>query len=94
MEAEKAFMNLAENTKIENSIIHYDLIDAMIRQPSSSETKPFKIHNIPGDEILAVNYDIGNDGAAYPVMFLGITGFPKMVKECVGIQVKCIEMMG
>ena len=43
-EAEKAFMNLAENTKIENSIIHYDLIDAMIRQPRSSETKPFKIH--------------------------------------------------
>ena len=64
-EAEKAFQNLAEHTKIENTIIHYDLIDAMIRQPRNSESKPFKTHNIPGDEILAVNYDMGNDGIAY-----------------------------
>ncbi|TVZ26133.1 carbohydrate binding protein with CBM6 domain [Gillisia sp. Hel_I_86] len=64
-EAESAFMNLAENTKIENSIIHYNLIDAIIRQPRNTETKPFKIHNIPGDEILAADYDMGNDGFAY-----------------------------
>lgn len=65
LEAEKAFMNLAENTKIENSIIHYNLIDAMIRQPRNTETKPFKIHNIPGGEILAADYDMGNNGLAY-----------------------------
>jgi len=58
-------MNLAENTKIENSIIHYNLIDAMIRQPRNTETKPFQIHNIPGDEILSADYDMRNDGLAY-----------------------------
>ncbi|MCM4157316.1 cellulase family glycosylhydrolase [Gramella sp. AN32] len=62
-EAYAAIMQLAENTKIENSLIHYDVIDAMIRQPRSSKTKPFK--PISNNSIEAENYDLGNDGNAY-----------------------------
>lgn len=64
-EAYEAFMQLAENTKIENCVIHKDVIDAMMRQPHSTETIPFKNVMIPADSILAVDYDLGNNGSAY-----------------------------
>ena len=65
-DAFKAFMKLAENTKIQNCIIHYGVIDAMIRQPHSDEIRCFKKVVISdGTEILAVNYDIGKNGIAY-----------------------------
>ena len=65
-EAYGAFMQLAEDTKIENGIIHYDVIDAMIRQPHSEETIPFKnITVIEKVEIPAADYDLGNEGHAY-----------------------------
>lgn len=65
-EAYKAFMQLAEDTKIENGIIHYDVIDAMMRQPHSDATIPFHNYIITDKkEIPAAHYDLGNDGYAY-----------------------------
>jgi hypothetical protein len=42
------------------------VIDAMIRQPFSNETKPFRANNVsPGTVIQAVDYDLGANGHAY-----------------------------
>lgn len=59
-------MELAIHTKLENTIIHRDVIDAMIRQPHTTETKPFKIHSIKSGSIInAVDFDLGRNGYAY-----------------------------
>jgi endoglucanase len=59
-------MELAIYTKLENTIIHRDVIDAMIRQPHSNETKPFKANVVKeGSIIYAVDYDLGKNGKAY-----------------------------
>ncbi len=59
-------MELASNTKCERNIVHRDVIDALIRQPFSNETLPFKANNIlPGITIQVVDYDLGRNGAAY-----------------------------
>ena len=61
-----ALMKLAEQTKCENNIVHRDVIDAMIRQPFSNETIPFKANKISdGTVIHAVDYDLGVNGVAY-----------------------------
>lgn len=65
-EAYDAFMQLADNTKIENCIIHYDVIDAMIRQPGSDNSLPYKKVIVTGEtEIPASDYDLGKNGIAY-----------------------------
>jgi endoglucanase len=62
----KGLIALAEAAKAENTIIHKDVIDAMIRQPSDSSAKPFKAHTIQNHTILrAVDYDLGRNGVAY-----------------------------
>jgi len=64
---EKAFaavMTFAENHKLENCIVQRDVIDAMIRQPQTTETKPFKTHTT-ASTIYAVDYDLGRAGFAY-----------------------------
>lgn len=59
-------MELAVYTRLENTIIHRDVIDAMMRQPFSAETKPFKKHIVlNGTAINAVDYDLGRNGVAY-----------------------------
>ena len=59
-------LKLADDLKIEKGIIHYDVIDAMIRQPFSNETKPFKNNMIKNNTtIYAVDYDLGINGVAY-----------------------------
>ena len=62
-------MQLAENTQLENTIFKKDVVDALIRQPHTDETKPFTQHIIEanGEEniVYAVNYDLGKDGFAY-----------------------------
>lgn len=59
-------MELAAYTKLESTIIHRDVIDAMLRQPFSAETKPFKKHVIKNNAIVnAVDYDLGRNGIAY-----------------------------
>lgn len=60
----KAVMDWAENHKIENCIIKYDVIDAMRRQPYTKETLPFKKHNI-GEPIYFSDFDLGTNGYAY-----------------------------
>lgn len=64
--AKSGLIKLADDLKIENGIIHYDVIDAMIRQPFSNETKPFKNNTIKKNTtIYAVDYDLGINGKAY-----------------------------
>jgi len=59
-------MELAFYTKLENTIIHKDVIDAMIRQPHTDETKPFKPNIVKnGSVIYAVDYDLGKNNKAY-----------------------------
>jgi len=59
-------MELAIYSRLENTIIHRDVIDAMIRQPFSNETKPFKANSVKNKSIIyAVDYDLGRNGFAY-----------------------------
>lgn len=59
-------MQLARASNLQNNTIHYDVIDAMIRQPHSLATKPFKQHIAkPGLMVKAVDYDLGRNGSAY-----------------------------
>lgn len=59
-------IELATYTRLETNTIHRDVIDAMIRQPFSNETRPFKPNKITsGSFINAVDYDLGINGAAY-----------------------------
>lgn len=65
-EAELAFRQLAEDTKLENCIYHADVVDAMIRQVHSTETKPFRKHQVTKNKLIyAVEYDLGSNGMAY-----------------------------
>lgn len=65
-EAHQALMQLAEDTKIENNIIHYDVIDAMFRQIKTNATKAFKpLHIDQTATINAAHYDLGPIGYAY-----------------------------
>ncbi|KAA8481928.1 cellulase (glycosyl hydrolase family 5) [Arcticibacter tournemirensis] len=65
-DAYSGLMELASALKIRNNVVHRDVIDAMIRQPFSTETKPFKKHLTgPGTIIQAVDYDLGRNGCAY-----------------------------
>jgi len=65
-EAYQGLMELANNLKLENCIYHKDVIDAMFRQTRTNETVPFKKHVAKsGEEILAVDYDLGRNGFAY-----------------------------
>jgi len=61
-------MQLAENLKFENNIQHPDVVDAMLRQPSSSETLPFGKFLLQANQtsiIPATDYDLGRNGSAY-----------------------------
>lgn len=65
-EAYNALMQLTEDIKAENAILHKDVIDAMFRQVHTNETLPFKEHNIKtGAIIFATDYDLGRNGFAY-----------------------------
>ena len=54
----------ANNHKIENVRVMYDVIDAMIRQSHTYDTKPYKTHAI-GDKTWFADYDMGRNGYAY-----------------------------
>lgn len=66
-EAWAAISTLAENYKQENSVFHRDIIDAMIRQVATTDTKPWARHSLgsEGCTIFASDYDLGRDGYAY-----------------------------
>ncbi|RZJ70310.1 carbohydrate-binding protein [Flavobacterium sp.] len=59
-----ALMQMAENYKLENVKIQYDVIDAMFRQVQSAETKKYKNHPLPG-KVFATEFDMGHNGVAY-----------------------------
>jgi endoglucanase len=59
-----AVMEWADNHRIQNCIVQRDVIDAMIRQPHTDETLPFKTHRA-GNLIHAVDYDLGKCSFAY-----------------------------
>jgi aryl-phospho-beta-D-glucosidase BglC (GH1 family) len=64
--AYSGLIELAAYTKLESTIIHRDVLDAMMRQPFSAETRPFKQHIIKHNTIInAVDYDLGRNGIAY-----------------------------
>ena len=64
--AYSGLMELAAYTKLESTVIHRDVIDAMMRQPFSAATRPFKKHFIENStKIKAVDYDLGRNGVAY-----------------------------
>lgn len=59
-------MELATYSRIENAIIHHDVIDAMMRQPFSADSKPFRNHIVSDNSMIyAVDYDLGRNGVAY-----------------------------
>jgi aryl-phospho-beta-D-glucosidase BglC (GH1 family) len=59
-------LEMATYAKLENAIIHHDVIDAIFRQPHTTATKPFKANKISNGTIInAVDYDLGRNGYAY-----------------------------
>jgi hypothetical protein len=59
-------LEMATYAKLENTIIHHDVIDAMFRQPYSATAIPFKANVITNGAIInAVDYDLGRNGVAY-----------------------------
>jgi len=67
--ATNALMQMTENLKIKNCIYHPDYIDAMFRQQTTDQTKPFAYQTIPG-VITATDYDLGKSGIAYSDKFV------------------------
>ncbi|WP_205513520.1 cellulase family glycosylhydrolase [Longitalea arenae] len=66
VEAWKGLMELAAATKLENTVIKRDVLDALFRQPFSRATIPFKKNVVRNEAIVkAVDYDLGSNGAAY-----------------------------
>lgn len=59
-------MKLAGQTNFRNNIVHYDVLDAMLRQPGSGVARPFGKNQV-GDGLLlpAAHYDLGGQGTAY-----------------------------
>lgn len=64
--AYRSLMQLAHSTRIDQNIVHRDVIDAMFRQQSSAAAVPFQEHRIKnGTEVRAVDYDLGANAVAY-----------------------------
>jgi endoglucanase len=63
-EAFEAVLQFAENHKIENCILQRDVVDAKIRQPHTTETKPWQVYNT-GEVVPFANYDLGRNNYAY-----------------------------
>jgi len=55
---------LAEKLKLENARYQKDVIDALFRQNTTDDTKPFAENNIPG-VLYPGNFDLGKRGYAY-----------------------------
>jgi hypothetical protein len=65
-DAYNGLMQLATATKLENTIIKRDVLDALFRQPYSQAAIPFKANMISNGAVVnAVDYDLGSNGVAY-----------------------------
>lgn len=63
--AKSALMEWAQNTRIDNCVFNYSVIDATTRMVGTTATIPYEVVNIPSDIIDAVHYDLGKQGFAY-----------------------------
>ena len=59
-----ALLELAQQTRLENCVLHPDVFDALMRPHSQGATKPYAAQSIPG-VVFAVNYDLGRQEEAY-----------------------------
>ncbi len=59
-----AVLQFAENHKLENCTFQKDVVDAMIRQPFTTETIPLKVYKT-GEPIFASDFNLGRNGYAY-----------------------------
>lgn len=65
-EAWTTLQQLLDNLEDENNIFHPDVVDAMVRQVQTNETKPFKYHSIgKKTAVQAVDFDLGKQRFAY-----------------------------
>ena len=66
-EAIAALDEFLNNIKLENTVYHKDVTDAMFRQVRSNVTVPFKKHVVGGNitTINAIDYDLGSQRHAY-----------------------------
>jgi endoglucanase len=65
-EAWSILQELLKNIKIVHNVYHPDVVDAMLRQPHTNSTKPFKQHVIADSlTIRAVDFDMGPQQYAY-----------------------------
>ncbi len=62
--SKNTLMQLAANTNIKNTIYRKDVIDAMFRQVSEPQTKPYANNIVPG-VVFASDFDLGRNGIAY-----------------------------
>lgn len=72
-DAFQAVLDWAENHKIENCKVRYDVIDAMIRQPHTDEVIPYKKHELT-KPIFFSDFDYGKSGIAYADTYIANYG--------------------
>ena len=65
--ATKTLLEMANNLNIKNCTFHPDYVDAMFRQQTTDQTKPFRKMEIPG-VLTASDFDMGKAGIAYSDM--------------------------
>jgi len=63
-EAFQAVLEFADMHRIENCDFQRDVVDALIRQPHSTDAVQYRSHSI-GDTIFATDYDLGRNAYAY-----------------------------
>jgi len=65
-EAYQSLVQLASDAHVSKNLVHKDVIDALIRQVSTTKVVPSKKHLLqPSAIIFAVDYDLGRNGYAY-----------------------------
>ena len=60
----QAVLQFALNHRLENCTFQKEVVDAMIRQPFTTETIPYKLYKT-GEPIFAADYNLGRNGFAY-----------------------------
>ena len=59
-----AVLKFAENHKLENCSFQKDVVDALLRQPFTTECIPYKLYKT-GEPVFAVDYNLGRNRFAY-----------------------------
>ena len=59
-----AVLQFADNHRLENCSFQKDVVDAIMRQPFTNETIPFKLYHT-GEPVFATDYNLGKNGFAY-----------------------------